>query len=259
MKYNCMGHRASETGRVHGAWKVARIGLMSLAIGLAGCGKSAPPDVTPASASAPEPKLSVAEQQWRTWFEHCSSVRSIGESATTSREGKVDMEDALQACRAYLKDAPPSEAKQQIRALIAEAEGWVRFFTAVYGIESALELDEFDRARELLSSARRDMHKHEIRRFTQLIDSREAELLRDWIPSTVDMPGYPPGTCHVGRHARSLDDVERVMQERPWLRVISVSRTPERIAIDHFDGLLQMRGTLTYYRDMATCKAMRGE
>lgn len=255
----CLGHRASEMGQYYCAWKIARISLLSMALALAGCGKTEPPDITPASALAPEPTLSVAEPQWRIWFGHCSSVRSIGESATTPTEGKVDMEDAIQACQAYLKDAPPSEGRHQVHKWINEGEGWIRFFTAVYGIESALEIDEFDRARELLSSARRDMHEHEVEKFTQLIDNREAELMRDWIPATLDMPGYPPGACKVGRGARNLDEVEQWLQERRWLRVIGVNRTPEHIAIDHFDGLLQMRGTLAFYRDMATCKSMRGE
>lgn len=265
MNDNCLGHRASEMGPAHCVWKIARIGLLSLALALAGCGKSESPVATPApaAASTPEPaskpELSAAEQQWRAWFEHCSSVRSIGESATTANDGKVAMEDALRACRSYSREAPASQAKQQIHAWIDEAESWIRFFTAVYGIESAIKLDEFDRARELLSSAREDMHEGEIQRFTQLIDSREAELMRDWIPVTLDMPGYPPGPCTVGRDARNLDEVEHWLQERRWLRVIGVYRTPEHIAIDHFDGLLQMRGTLTFYKDMATCKAMRGE
>jgi len=256
------GPTASVKGQVHGTWRIVRIALLSVSLALAGCGKS---DLqssvsAQASASVTEPAISADQQQWNAWFEHCSAVRSIGESATTAQDGKVALENTLQACRSYSKDAPASQAKHQINEWIAEAESWIRFFTAADNIESKVELDQFESARQLLSSARQDMHEHEIQKFTQLIDSHEAELLAEWIPSTHDMPGFQPGNCHVARLARNLDDVERWMSEHQgWIRVIDVYRTPEHITIDHYDGLLKMRGTRIFYKDMATCKSIRGE
>lgn len=74
------------------------------------------------------------------------------------------------------------------------------------------------------------------------------------------MVGNPAGTCQLTQLARSLDDVQNWLQENHgWMDVYDVRRNADQIAIEHYDGLVKLHGTRVFYKDMATCKADRGE
>jgi hypothetical protein len=230
----------------------------AISVGVVGCGDANKTAPTPSAATSIV--LPSEPPEAESFRNVCMQGRSQGDQASSSRDGRSAMEIVVKACQDYLTKFPTGKDKSQVDALYGEAQYWLSHYSKLVEIDDAIEAKQFDQAKRLLSAAKDSLPTGDVKRLDDLIAVNEAKETDGWIPFTLDVEGYSRGECAITQLARNLDGARKWAKENEgWIQVQAIHEGPGKVAIVHYDGLLKAQAVRTFYQDMATCKADRGE
>jgi hypothetical protein len=228
--------------------------LFALGVLLLGCGKQAPARSSPSSAAAPaQDPYAVA------LLSGCANGPRQLETITSSEEGRITMRMSVMDCDKYLSLFPNGPDASQVRSLRSEAAALEDRFSAVAEIEGWIERGDFDDAKERIGRYKGRLSLAEETRLKELLAEREAAHDAVWLPTSLDVHGFARGGCARSPLIRNLSEARSWALQNGAIQVLAIREEPTKVVIDHFDGLLQAQGTRTFWRDMPTCLAARGQ
>lgn len=235
-------------------WSVSCLAVL---IAIAGCRDENKTAQIMPTAPPVRPSESPAAESLRHVY---MQGRSQGGQFSSFRDGLSAMEIAIKGCKDYLAMFPTGKDRSQVDALYGEAKSWLDHYSKLVDIKDAIETKQFDHAKRLLSAAKESLPVGDVKRMDELISTSEASENDGWIPWTLDAENYSRGECVISKLARDLDGARKWAKESEgWIQVQSIREGLGKVVIIYYDGLLKSNSVRTFYKDMATCKADRGE
>lgn len=191
----------------------------------------------------------------------CSKAKEDVDAVPGPQEGWEAMAVAEPACLAYLAQFPQAPDRDEIRSIHHGVLAWQRRFQRLIDIQDLIRAGELDRSEEMLKEARRSSayRPEDIELLQASHDRKSEEMYPGWLPWTLDMDGFGRGGCNRTELVRHLADARAWALQNGVIRVHSIQETPTKVVIHHYDGLVRAHGTRTFYQDMPTCRAERGE
>lgn len=231
--------------------------VLMLACLLAGCKK---PD--PNSVSAPQvSEVVLAEQNPHALalISGCANASRQVDSITSGEEGRVTMRMSIMDCEKYLSEYPKGIDAERVRTLLSQVKALEDRYVLVALIERRLQAGDFEEAREQIDRVAAGLPAADVTRLNTLLVERELAHDAEWLPWTLDVQGYSRGQCTRSELVRRLGDARAWALQDGAIKVQAIQEEATKVAIYHYDGLLRAYGTRTFYQDMATCRAERGQ